>query len=218
MSANLLGIRLDCEDLPLQHALTEEGFFVIGHSVKLALTKSKLDITLLESYTLPDSSRVRTDWKVRQACPEDLEDLQRIASTSHQQSHYFNDPELVKRGVERLFPLWVEKCCKGLAAGVLIIEEGNSGKPVGFITLLKNESLAQYTGKCAGVVDFIAIDPAVQGQGLGGKLVAESLKWMLNQVDYFEVRTELSNFPAIRLYSRFGFQLVSADVDFHHWL
>lgn len=214
LGAALLAVRVDCEELAIQRALCAEGFFTVGQSVKLAQPCSRLDITRLQSDT--SGQNTATAVFVRDFAPPDLEALQRIATASHEYSHFFNDPRLAERGVERLFPAWVEKCCRGVAAAVLVVERG--GEILGFATLLLNEGLARHTGKRGGVVDFIAVAPEAQGQGIGKRLLAASLKWLCERADYIEVRTELANFPAVRLYRSFGLELVSADVGFHRWM
>lgn len=214
LSADLLTVRLDCEELGMQRALCAEGFFTVGQSVKLAQSCSRLDITRLQSYTSGENAASAV--LVRDFASPDLEALQRIATASHEYSHFFNDSRLAERGVERLFPAWVEKCCQGVAAAVLVVERGD--EVLGFATLLLNERLAQHTGKRGGVVDFIAVAPEAQGQGIGKRLLAASLKWLCERADYIEVRTELANFPAVRLYRSLGLELVSADVGFHRWM
>lgn len=215
LGAELTGARVDAEDLAMQNALAREDFSLVGHSVKLALRGDRLDISLLNRYASGENSGFAA--RVRLYDPSDLGALRAIAQDSHEFSHYFNDPILKGRGVERLFPEWVEKCARGAAAAILIIE-GNSGEGVvGFVTLLLNQKLATYTGSTAGVIDFIAIDPARQGKGLGKQLTAAALLWLVDRSDYIEVRTEQVNFTAIRLYRSLGLELVSADVDFHRW-
>ncbi len=216
LSADLLTVRLDCEELQMQQALTAEGFFNVGQSVKLAQTKTRLrlDTSLPEGNTSANSRSSAA--VIRRFVRTDLEALLQVASASHRYSHFFNDPRLAGRGIERLFPAWVEKCCRGLAAAVLVAER--SGGVLGFATLLLNEGLARHTGKQGGVVDFIAVAPEAQGQGIGKQLLAASLKWLCERADYIEVRTELANFPAIHLYQAFGLELVSADVVLHRWM
>ncbi len=215
LGAELTGVRVDAEHLAMQNALAREDFRLVGHSVKLALRGDRLDISLLNRYASGENSGFVA--RVRPYAPADLDALQVIAQNSHQFSHYFNDPNLKRRGVERLFPEWVEKCAGGAAAAILVIE-GDSGEDVaGFVTLLLNRKLADYTGSAAGVIDFIAIDPARQGRGLGKRLTAAALLWLAERSGYIEVRTEQVNFTAIRLYRSLGLELVSADVDFHRW-
>jgi len=212
---DVIGVRVDGEELLLQQHLVRSGFFLTGHSVKMALPTEQLDITPLKDYASNDCGG--TAGTLRDYRDSDLEPLKHIARASHWCSHFFNDRALVERGADALFPAWLEKCCRGLAAKVLVAEDGE-GSTTGFVTLLLNERLAESSGRRPGVIDFVAVAPEAQGQGWGKRLVAAALEWLRPRTDYIEIRTELTNFPAIRLYGSFGFQLVSADVNFHRWM
>lgn len=88
--------------------------------------------------------------------------------------------------------------------------------------------IAELDGKivaCAGAeidsdaaeIETFAVAPDRQRQGIGSKLFVNLLaavKMRGASVVYLEVRP--SNAPAIRLYERFGFRLVSRIEDFYH--
>lgn len=214
---NLLTARVDCEDHRLASALSDVGFEQVGQSVKLVAEMNRLDTNIADQYT---SEIQGSSVTIRSVVPEDVPRLKRIAKAGHRFSHYFNDPRLVKLGARKLFPAWVEKCAEGAATEFLVALEGRGkrAKPVGFVTLILNARLAEYTGRRPGVIDFIAVDPKKQGRGIGRMLMGEAIRWLSQRADYVEVRTELANFPAIKFYQSLGFEIVSADVDLHCWL
>ena len=88
--------------------------------------------------------------------------------------------------------------------------------------------IAELDGKiigCAGAeidsdaaeIETFAVDPDCQQQGIGSKLFVNLLaavKVRGASVVYLEVRP--SNAPAIKLYEKFGFRLVSRIEDFYH--
>lgn len=61
-----------------------------------------------------------------------------------------------------------------------------------------------------GFLQRLAVEPAAQGAGHGGALVADSLRWLRRwRVQTVLVNTEVGNEPALRLYRRCGFELLA---------
>ena len=98
---------------------------------------------------------------------------------------------------------------------------GKEGKPGGYIVL------AQFEGKLAGicvmlatgmggfipetVLLYIGVDPALRGQGIGGKLMSEAIGQCEGDV---KLHVEYDN-PARHLYERFGFSSKYAEMRYH---
>jgi ribosomal protein S18 acetylase RimI-like enzyme len=219
---DLVQVRVDVEDRGLSQTLIRAGFQIVGHSVKLGVLWEKLDSFPRISDNLTDDAphgpAGASTERIRPIREGDLARLQEVARRSHQRSHFFNDPGLDQGKVSELFPEWLKKCAEGAAAQILVIQPEGVEQPVGFVTLLLNRRLRQYCGRAAGVVDFIAIDPGWQGRGYGKKLLRAGMQWLSGRSDYIEIRTELNNYPAIRLYQRQGLEVLSADVELHCWV
>ena len=83
----------------------------------------------------------------------------------------------------------------------------------GFARLLQNGSIVA-TGMAvidrnAMEIQSIAVDPAVRGRGLGGKIVTSLLAWgQLQGTETAILSVAASNDPAIRLYSKLGFERI----------
>ncbi len=58
-----------------------------------------------------------------------------------------------------------------------------------------------------GYVDFIGVDSSMRGRGLGSKLLAAGLDWMLSfpETDKINLTVHADNSSALKLYENFGF-------------
>ena len=71
--------------------------------------------------------------------------------------------------------------------------------------------LAAYaiTGRAGrvGYLQRVAVDPEMQGQGLGSSIVADALRWLRRRrAERALVNTQMDNAPALGLYQRCGFE------------
>jgi len=196
----LLEVRVDASDLDAENALAAAGFHPLGTSVKLSAGRPHL--------RAGSANRV-SGLRIEPIQEADLGPVSDIVRGAHVTSHFFNEPTLDAERVREMFVRWVERCARGLAERVLVARLGE--QPVGFVTVMLNRAIAEYIGKHIGVIDFVAVHPIAQGKGIGSELLREGLRRLGDTAEMFEVRTELDNFPAIRTYTKLGFQLTSAD-------
>ena len=65
-----------------------------------------------------------------------------------------------------------------------------------------------------GYLQRLAVDPTVQGRGLGRALVADSLEWLRRRgVTNVVVNTQVENERALRLYQAMGFRLQPSGLE-----
>lgn len=147
--------------------------------------------------------------EIRSCVPEDVPALRSIAGVSHHDSRFYFDPNFSESACNELYETWIEKSCRGYADAVLVAEI--KGQAVGYISLHLNEGNQ-------GQIGLIAVGADAKGQGLGKKLINESLRWFSSQgASRVRVVTQGRNLVAQRLYQRFGFQLASVEVWYHRW-
>jgi ribosomal protein S18 acetylase RimI-like enzyme len=77
--------------------------------------------------------------------------------------------------------------------------------------MVENEQVLGYhfckTETDSGYIDFIGVDAAARGRGLGADLLNAGLEWMFSQPQIAEIGLTVNaeNAAAIRLYEKFGF-------------
>ena len=57
----------------------------------------------------------------------------------------------------------------------------------------------------------------MRGQGIGEALMRKALDWFSDKVDIIEVGTQVRNYPALHLYQKLGFEIVSANFSLRKW-
>jgi len=59
----------------------------------------------------------------------------------------------------------------------------------------------------SGYIDFIGVDEAIRGRGLGAILLAAGIDWMLSfpETDRINLTVNANNASALKLYKNFGF-------------
>lgn len=116
------------------------------------------------------------------------------------------DPFFSKEAAAELHRRWILNSCAGRADAVLVADAG--GVLAGFVTCRVDH------GSKTGNIELIAVDAAQRGAGTGRKLVAAALDWFRGRTERVQVRTQLNNLIATRLYQASGFQLKLGELTY----
>jgi len=146
---------------------------------------------------------------IRSCVPEDVPALRAIAQVSHRDTRFYNDPHFSAALCDSLYETWIAKSCNGYADAVLVAEVG--GRPAGYVSChLRDQN--------SGQIGLVGVSANAQGQGLGPKLVAESLRWFAEHgAARVTVVTQGRNIRAQCLYRRCGFLTHSVQLWYHWW-
>lgn len=155
-----------------------------------------------------DSSAPTTapDPSIRLAGAEDGERLAAGFAEVFTLTRFAVDPFFSKAAAAELHRRWIRNSCAGRADAVLVAEA--DGKLSGFVTCRVDK--ASKTGN----IELIAVDPAARGAGTGRKLVAAALGWFHGRTERIQVRTQLNNSIATRLYQASGFRLKLGELTY----
>lgn len=132
-----------------------------------------------------------------------------LALLSGQYSRFKCDPKFDQSYFEKLYIQWVKNSvCDEVSKGLFYIKV--DGFTVGFVTYIINHFEA--------TIGLIAVDPAVQGQGIGGQLI-QHLTTFLNENGVLKifVATQIQNQQAISFYKKMGFELSHRTITKHLW-
>lgn len=196
---DLLFLRCDARDATLPRLLAGEGFWLADTLVTFVAGLGE---------TAPGNA------EVAHARAEDLPVLRTIAR-AFRTGHFHADPRIGRERADGLYERWVENSLAGRADATLVVRGGDGG-PLGFITC----RLIAGAGESAphGVIELVAVDPRVQGQRVGHRLVAAALRWFAQAgAASVEVGTQVDNLAAVHLYQRAGFRAAAFSHTFHRW-
>lgn len=204
-----LAVRVDGHAFRAQEILCARGWYPVGTSVKLS---ARLASDALRAA----SSDQRTI--VRPHRPQDRTRILEIAASAHNEGHLHFDLHLPLGAAHAIFRRWVEKCLDGLAAQIWVCESpitDHGSGVIGFCTVLDPKALNAALATRIAVLDFIVLDRAAQGRGIGSEfLLAVHRGVAAAGFDQIELRTTATNFPALNLYTRHGYRQIGCDQAF----
>ena len=137
---------------------------------------------------------------------EDVPQIRKIASTSFTFDHHHQDDHFEKAKVDEMHALWVDKC---IADGYEVDVAQRDGQVVGFLASTDKD------GSC--YIKLIAVDEKFRGLGMAEDLLRFTLTRVAFGVKTATVETEVANVPAVRLYEKIGFRVVSSAYTLHRW-
>lgn len=139
-------------------------------------------------------------------------DMPRLRSFTHAfvpTSRFFRDGAFSAELCGRFYSQYVDKEFRENAETFWVADV--DGKPAGFVTLQK-ESPKE------GRMVLIAVDPDMQGRGIGRALIDRSFRWIREEgLARLSLRTQKGN-PACILYEKAGFRAAQRQRIYHRWL
>jgi len=147
---------------------------------------------------------------VRDFKSEDLSELRRIASVSHQDSRFYFDPGFPRQACNCLYETWIERSCHSDADRVFVAE--SDSRVAGYVACH-----AAKDGKEGSIV-LIAVADGFRGKGIGKKLVDHAILLFAEiGIVRITVVTQARNISAQRLYEDRGFRTQSMQLWYHWW-
>jgi ribosomal protein S18 acetylase RimI-like enzyme len=195
------------DDSTTTHLAETSGFR--SADVRLTLERRNPSSSMTASLTVEPSPPPRQG-AIRQARPDDLAALQRIARESHRDSRFYYDPGFPRPLCDLLYETWIKVDLDGAACQVLVAEI--DGVPVGYITCHLDDSRA-------GRISLVGVESRAQGRGIGRALVDGALSWFAANAIAAKVvvTTQGRNVAAQRLYQRCGFVTQAVQLWYHKW-
>jgi Acetyltransferase (GNAT) family len=177
--------------------LTALGFWMVDTSVQLDAPAATL---------LAASSSSSDAWRVRDAEPRDREAVARVVGDNMVTSRYHLDPRIDPGRASAFKRVWATNFFAGLRGQRLIVAEDARGVGAILLVLEKGDR---------GVIDLIAVDPALRGGGAFAGLIHA---WLAGspQIASVLVGTQASNVRSLRAYGRLGFRVCSVAYVLHY--
>lgn len=163
-----------------------------------------VDVSVLFEQNTPAPSGPQAT--IRLATPADGERLAQRFAEAFTLTRFAVDPFISAASAAELHRRWIVNSCAGRADAVLVSEV--AGEPSGFVTCRVDQHSK------TGNIELIAVDAAQRGAGTGRRLVAAALDWFHGRTERVQVRTQLNNLVATRLYQAAGFRLKLGELTY----
>jgi ribosomal protein S18 acetylase RimI-like enzyme len=175
--------------------LQRNGFYLVDTNVQLELD-SLNESTRSARFSIRMAARNEPEQVVRS--------IARIAETAFDYTRFHLDPKVPKQVANHIKGSWVLNYFLGGRGDQLVVAEGESGAPVGFLLALKTKDRT--------VIDLIATDRTAQGQGAGSEMIRALARANPGPIS---VGTQLANVPSLQFYQSLGFRVSGASYVFH---
>lgn len=196
----LVQAKISAQRLDLVDALSQLDFRLAESEIDFFLTVCAKNIAPV----LPDNN---DDSSVRLATKEDIPILQNYAASVFGCGR-FRPPWYRQQDSGRFYATWVENAVLGTFDHQCLLVINKQGYPQGFVTL---RDMTQGEAR----IGLLAVFPAVQGKGIGRKLMWAARQWcQLHQLHLLRIATQSSNIAALRLYVSSGAVIASTA----YWL
>lgn len=152
--------------------------------------------------------------KVVEGNKKDEKALMKLSRKVFKINHFYADLNLPRDRCAELYAKWVSNCLKNLDCKIFVSKK-DDGEITGFIACEMKEVENSYK---YGIISLIAVKNEYAGKGIGSLLVTKALEWFSNYTNSVYVGTSAANIPAIKLYEKFGFKYIFAEVTLHLWI
>jgi ribosomal protein S18 acetylase RimI-like enzyme len=204
---DFLDCRVAVDDVCSTHALEICGFHYVGAEIYLG-----------QFLKAGDPPEPQPRFEVRPLVqPQDQDRVLAIAGETHTHNRFAYDPFINEHAAKSLYQRLVVNCFKHNHFDVLVAQSGETVE--GFIISKLNPAFSQEVGFQCGSLDFIGVHAETRNRGLGKALNQWALYHLARKgVVYAAVRTMASNYAALALVYRTGFQMTSTSLHFHKWV
>lgn len=204
---DFIDCRIAANDVNSAHALEICGFRYVGAEIYMGQTLKR------ENRHAPQSIV-----KIRPFRQDpDLAQVLEIAGHIHIHNRFSYDPFIKEEEAKSLYKSLVANCFEDDQFEVLVVR--SSAQIEGFIISKFNRPLSQALGFGCASLDFIGVRQEIRNRGLGQALNQWALYYLAQKkVVFVGVKTMASNYSALTVCNKTGFQLTSASLHFHKWV
>jgi len=141
---------------------------------------------------------------------QNYSELEQLAYLSGIYSRFKIDENFKNNEFQKLYKIWLDNSLNGKIAFKVFVKIIDQ-KIAGFVTLKKNDDKTSQIG-------LISVSDIFQGRGIASELIkkAEYESWK-NGFEVLQVPTQFKNKPALKLYTKNGFEIKEKKYIYHYW-
>ena len=194
-----------CKSFDIIYLKQNEDVEVLINGFQKTFQETKIIFTkpLIDKYTTFSDS---IDFEEK---PIENEKLYELAYVSGNYSRFLLDPKFGKENFKKLYCTWVDNSItKKFADKIFYTKKGD--QITGFVTLQTNDNF--------GSIGLIAVDPSVQGKGIGSQLISDCESFcFLCGIKELRIPTQEGNLQACNFYKKIGYSEREKTVIKHYW-
>ena len=208
-----ISCRLGPKDYETIHILEKLGFNIFDIQITLSTPEGFSNASV-------ESSQ---EFLIREALERDLVQLKKVVKDSFTDTRFVVDQKFPRNGVNKLYSEWIKNSVFNPKQFVFVAQDKISKLLTAFSIASFDPDIEEAFGARVGSIDLIAVLEKNRNQGIGQLLTRFVLNWFKEKVDKVEIRTQISNVPAVRAFMRGGFTEFSsgkklpAGITMHRW-
>jgi len=160
---------------------------------------------------------------ITKAATRDLPALRSVVKGVFTDTRFVTDERYPKDKVDRMYYEWLRGAVSS-GDKRLFIARNKKGGATGFVLCDVARDSKAAVGAMIGSIGLIAVSEACRNKGIGQELVRYALSHFEKEgVDKVEIRTQMSNIPAIRAFIKSGLSEIThgivlpAGITMHYW-
>jgi ribosomal protein S18 acetylase RimI-like enzyme len=147
-----------------------------------------------------------------------LDAVARLAATCHPHNQYAYQRRLSRTAVAQIYRDLVVAQTREPNTQILVALDADL-EVCGFISTKVNRKLETFAGRRLGTLDFIVVSPGARARGVGDALNRAALNRLAGLgVEAATVRTMMTNFPALAVLRKIGFEITASNIILHGWM
>lgn len=206
--------RLAPEDPVILRALKRLKFKIADRQITLTTDGS---FTRIKKTTLPEGIIIDRAGK------GDLPYIKELVRGIFSDTRFVMDPGYPGDKVDRMYYEWIKNSISDPSRIVFIVRCKPDSRPAAFSICSIEPDSSRTLGYKIGAIELIAVKKECRNKGMGKKLVGHCLAWLNKRCDKVEIRTQVSNAPAIKAFRKGGFRkftsgtALPAGMSLHRW-
>ena len=195
--------KLPTDSLNAMRALNALGFYLVDTQLTLGLKASRV--------VQNQQGAGKSGWYVRLSKPEDEAPVIAIARKCFRYSRFHLDPAIPRSAADALKARWLQSYFRSARGEALLVATDAKEHVVGFLGIVGS----QVDGRRSCIIDLMGVEPDLQQQGIGSRLVEGFLERCCERASVLQVGTQAANIPSLCLYQNYGFRVIKSAYVLH---
>jgi ribosomal protein S18 acetylase RimI-like enzyme len=204
--------KVDCNELPVVHALEQHGFLLMDTLQDFVFDFARIPI---EEINPAQRDKQLT---IRRADPSDFAAVMGVSERAFANyfGRYHADPQMPPGTPTKIYTEWVRAAFDGWADWILVAAV--DGRIAGYGLWRKPLEAEEKNSLRVAHYDLAAVDPEFQSRGLYTALALDGMYVAHDYAQYLVGPVHVSHYPVQHNLQKLGWRISGARHSFHNWL